>query len=428
VIGEAIVHVGMHKTGSSSIQETLSRMGMAGVQYLQLSGSANHSGFFGTLLSDKPENFDANLMNGRDAEESNRRKRHFAEIFERELSQTSADRILISAELLSAPWVTVSMLENLREKLIKKCRRVRVIAYVRPPVGYMQSAFQQRLKGGDLSNFTPASLYPRYRKRFEKLFSVFGSSSVLLCPFNSSTLTDGDVVKDFSERIGVVVKDESILRTNESLTLEAAAVLYAFRKFGVSNYYDGFTSDNDQLVHSISRIGRRKLILAPDLVEPVLQANSADIEWVNERLEIPIEDAPRKSKYVIGSEDDLLEVAKEHREDLIRLIKESVLKPEMHLNVVEQLDLLTLITSSGPLRYRSGYPACLGTKSDSFSLFQNTDLEPAELLREAAAVFSQVEPRVSEGLRISAIRADRKMAFDKQGFVEKASKPKEEGR
>jgi len=50
MIEEAIIHVGMHKTGSSSIQETLHHLEprrRSSVGYLKLN-SPNHSAFFGS--------------------------------------------------------------------------------------------------------------------------------------------------------------------------------------------------------------------------------------------------------------------------------------------------------------------------------------------------------------------------------------------
>jgi hypothetical protein len=428
MIDEAIVHVGMHKTGSSSIQETFSKIDSSELKYLNLGVSANQSGFFGTLLSENPENFHPNLMNGRSAAESQRRKRYFAEVFERELSQSSARRILISAELLSAPWVTVSMLETLRDTLKKYCRKIRVLGYVRPPVGYMQSALQQRLKEGNLSSFRPAALYPGYRKRFEKLDVVFGSESVFLIPFSPSALADGDVVTDFGARVGIEVKEDLVVRTNESLTLEASALLYVFRKYGVSKSYDGFTSDNNQLIQLFSKVGQNKLLLASKLVDPILEVNREDIRWMSERLATSLVDGPRASERAIECEDQIESVALDNLEVLFHLVQEFSLESRAKSGVVELIDRLRLLVSTGPLIYRGSNPLDAAPASDMFAAFRKAELAPADMLREAAAVFSHVEPKVADGLRVSAIRAERKMASDKQGVAKKVAKPQEDGR
>lgn len=415
MIEEAIIHVGMHKTGSSSIQETFSGLSIDNVEYLSLGGSANHSEFFGTILSDKPEDFHPNLMNGRDADASQQRKNQFSQNLDLALSQSSARRVLISAELLSASWVTTKMLDTLRLRLENYCRKLCVIGYVRPPVAYMQSAFQQRLKGGQLSSFAPASLYPGYRERFEKLDVVFGRDAVSLFPFMQTTVSDFDVVKDFGRIIGVDVGENAIVRANESLSLEAVSLLYVFRKFVANIFYDGFTLDNDRLIQMLSKIGGNKFLLASKLVRPILRKNQADIDWIEDRLGKVIEDFPSDSECCIGSEQDLLTVATDNREKLLKLLEEY--KPQSHHgpSVADLMEHLRVVSSSGRLTYRAGQYGRISSPSDLSAVFRDSMLEPEEMLKEVAALFSKLEPKVAEGLRLSSFRAKRKMDQNREG-------------
>lgn len=148
MIEEAIVHVGMHKTGSSSIQATLHNLASepdAPAGYLKLN-SPNHSGFFMTLLSEKPEEYHAHKLNGRTKEEAKEIQKRFERDLEDALSVFDSRVLIISAEDLSAPSVTENMLGRLKGILSRYCHSLRVVGYVRPPVAYMQSAFQERLK------------------------------------------------------------------------------------------------------------------------------------------------------------------------------------------------------------------------------------------------------------------------------------------
>jgi hypothetical protein len=418
MIDEAIVHVGMHKTGSSSIQETFSRLSMDGVKYLRLGGSPNHSGFFGTLLSENPENFHPNHMNGRGVKESRERKFRFLETLHSELSQATENKVIISAELLSAPWVTADMLDDLRSILLTYCTEVSVVGYVRPPIGYMQSAFQQRLKEGNLSELSPKPLYPYYRNRFEKLDTVFGVSKVRLVPFRPADLIDGNVVTDFGKRIGIKVDEGMAVRTNESLSLEACATLFAFRKFVKHAVYDGFTSDNNRHWQCLSRIGGKKLTLSSALVGPVLDAKRSDIDWMSARVGTSIEDAPQASESAVGSEEDLLSVAMENRDALWSLLDEHGQGPAGEAGAAELVDRLQLLVAREPLAYWDAKAQA----TEDFAVFRDAEQSPEALLREAAQLFSQTEPEVASKLRRVTTSAKRQVS--REGAAKAPDKPR----
>ena len=73
MIEEAIVHIGMHKTGSSSIQAAYSGDQLGNVVYLDLP-SANHSGFLFALLSKYPHRRARYIRDGYDKQEIARRQ------------------------------------------------------------------------------------------------------------------------------------------------------------------------------------------------------------------------------------------------------------------------------------------------------------------------------------------------------------------
>jgi hypothetical protein len=67
-----IVHIGMHKTGSSSIQHTLyQRLADASFEYADL-GCANHSEQIHSLFSSSPERYHLHRKRGRSKEEIER--------------------------------------------------------------------------------------------------------------------------------------------------------------------------------------------------------------------------------------------------------------------------------------------------------------------------------------------------------------------
>ena len=237
----------MHKTGSSSIQETFSNIPMEEIEYLSL-GSSNHSGFFSTLLAKKPENYHTHRKNGLNKTQARELQQSYMEKLHTVLQGVTKKIVLISAEDLSSSSTEYSELEYLKEILSPYCRRIRLIGYVRPPAGYMQSAFQQRMKSGGQKVFDLEKVYPYYQKSFMKMDAVFGKENVEFILFSRDSLHNGDVVQDFAHRIGVTVEPNQIVRTNESLSLEATALLFVFRCFGGSvEGYKGYNRDNNLL-------------------------------------------------------------------------------------------------------------------------------------------------------------------------------------
>lgn len=396
MIEEAIVHVGMHKTGSSSIQDTLHNLASepgAPVRYLKLN-SPNHSGFFMTLLSEQPEEYRAHKINGCTKAEARAIQQRFESDLEERLSAFGSRRLVVSGEGLSAPGVTEGMLVRLKRLLLRHCRSVRVIGYVRAPVGYMQSAFQQRLKAGVQRDLDGQTLWPHYRKRFGTLDQVFGKENVVLVPFSPDSLYQGDVVLDFARRTGFELSREDLRRTNESISLEACAVLFAMRKLEKVAPYGGYLIDNERLVRAVSCLGKGKLVFSPELVQPVLQAHCADLDWINERLGQSIEDEPRDASNSIESETDLLDVAVKHSPELWRLLEEEAVACEGRLSTAELVDRLSQLTARGPLAHQREVET---TQSGGGAALHEGD--PASLLEQAAQVFAQTTPEVASAFR-----------------------------
>lgn len=411
MIEEAVVHIGMHKTGSSSIQAAYSGDQLGNVVYLDLP-SANHSGFPFALLSKYPHRRARYIRDGYDKQEIARRQAECRSEFVRKMSDVfnCCEKVIISGEVLSPPrQIGQEEIEYLKEILGKYCKRVRIIGYVRPPVSFMQSAFQQRLKAG-ARGLDVGALYPHYRARFEKFDKVFGRQNVELVPFHRDALHGGDVVKDFGYRIGVEVGDSRRIQANQSLSLEATALLFVARQFGPKGSYKGFARDESERITLLSRIGKERLAFAPSLVAPILDKNRNDIEWMTQRLGTSIVDAPPTSGRTIASEADLIEIACKQKDELWRLIQQSLKVPPGLAGVAELVDHIHAICASGArVPVRRGQKGWL-KKLDALNLADN-NLTPAQLLRRLANALAELEPDIAASLRFAANNAEKNRAL-----------------
>ena len=166
---------------------------------------------------------------------------------------------------------------------------------------------------------------------------IFGKENVELIRYGSDSLYNGDAVQDFAKRIGVKVLADEIVRTNESLSLEATALLFTFRLYSMQPLgYEGVNRDNNYLVEALSSIGSTKLVFSQDAVAPVLSSQQDDIDWISERLNCSILDQPVESYQCINNEKDLFSMAYDNRFALASLL-ENTMALERELTGIAQL-------------------------------------------------------------------------------------------
>jgi len=317
-----ILHAGMHKTGSSSIQRTLNAADLPNHAIPQ-TAAGNLSGVVSMLFDDEPEKGVMAVSNGLTKEELKRR----GDIWKNRLVETlrcDKEYGVLSAEKIST--LPQSGLIRLREFIEKFSPDIKVVAYVRKPVSFMQSAFQQRVKGGAGQSLFAGTIWPNYQKRFAGIDDIFGRENVTLKIFDPDHLRSRDVVIDFFSEIGVDLSPEVVIRTNESLSLEATALLYVQRRLGdgaVQNFL-GAPAANNAFIEALQGIGTGKLMFSSEFIGPILEKNRADLEWMEARLGMPLEDAPETEGRLIGSEEDLLTVAEENYAALTDRLVETI--------------------------------------------------------------------------------------------------------
>ncbi|MGR8933318.1 MAG: hypothetical protein ACU837_02880 [Gammaproteobacteria bacterium] len=300
-----VIHIGMPKTGSTSIQYSFSRrLDNPQWKYLDLNGP-NHSGALNVILPEDPFLFGGlHRRLGTERDVLLKLQRELRDKLIRELD-ADAENMLISAELLTTKRTDLSLLLTLRDLVAKHVDSIVVVGYIRPPKGHMESAFQERVKGG-CSQLDCDSIYPKYRKRLENLDKAFGKENVVFWKFDPATFPNGCVVQDFCSRLGIDFPVSSISRVNESLSREAVALLYTYRKYGPENILGkAAVNENNLLIRRLSELKGSKLRFSWDLIYPTLHANDADIVWMENRLGESLKEVCQEEESAICSEKDL---------------------------------------------------------------------------------------------------------------------------
>jgi hypothetical protein len=305
-----ILHFGMHKTGSSSIQHSLAGFADADFAFYQdHRGRTNHNGAILDLLA-KPGSYDArrrrwNSRGGseaavKSAADGARRSLDDAvrSLGERALIISGEGMLLLPADQLG------EIAAHIRDRGIEQ---IAAVAYVRPPAAFVTS-LARAMRGGSLKRLNLQRRSSNYREQFEKFDTVFGRENVQLWKFDPASFPDGCVVQDFCARLGIDLPAERIVRVNESIPREAVALLYTYRKFGGESGLAAMPAEQRaRLVKRLAELGRTKFRFSPDLLRPMLKYNRADIEWMEARLGASLnEDLGEHQTGDVRDESDLL--------------------------------------------------------------------------------------------------------------------------
>ena len=277
----AVIHCGVHKTGSSSVQAALAgaRAALRAHGYLYphthptdlslcFRTATNHN-VIRTRGLGKPELLAGIVFRALAA-------------FDQELAADPDAKLILSHEDFSAPDTDL-------QKLVDYLHRhgfddVRLIVYLRDHLSYRESTLQQRIKGGeyvDLSN--PDVPNPRlYQPVLEAMERVVPKEKITVRAYDRPQLKDGDVVADFQAVAGLQAVPLRSARVNESLSAAAMTTLNelnrrlpAYNAGGLSVYFEGTV---DQLRRHKGDAYR----FAPDQARQLVEVTEDDRRYLAE--------------------------------------------------------------------------------------------------------------------------------------------------
>lgn len=333
-MASCIVHIGMHKTGSTSIQQSLNGYSDCSCLYARIGNDANHSLAIFSLFSDHPEKHP--LHGGKNSNIG--AVRDYVNRMHKELKRAilaaNGRSLILSGEDITT--LRQAELIKLRDYFKKHFGEIVVVGYVRPPAEYMASAFQERVKGGSVINLKLEQTYPQFRRIFSKFDHVFGRNNVKLWKFDPKFFPSGCVVQDFCKRLGIDFPVKRISRANDSLSRQAVTFLFIYRKFGKAyNAETMMGGEGHRLGKLLEATGRDKFRFSPDILLPELKKNRADIEWMEARLGQPLNELLNDHQPGdVRDESDLLHVSPLMFDGLLKLLGNHA--PNIHRNETPQ--------------------------------------------------------------------------------------------
>ncbi len=293
---KAILHIGMPKTGTSSIQDSLFSADLGKKRYFDWI-HANHNTLMIRICNDRTLPVIAAMTEPQlEIELAN-----VSENFQKAVARQGADSFIVSSERLFN--YRDDKLCMVRDYLAQFASEIKVIAYLRSPDSYLPSAFQQVVKMGDCS-FDLAKLLPRYRASIEAADRVFGPETVEVVCFDPKTFHQGDVVQDFAYRCGITLAPSDVVRSNDSLCVEALALLQAEAQMAGEKPAAPL-SGGRPLIAELSLMAGRRFAFDPALVAPLMRRHADETAWAEGRMGRKFPSYVAKADVILGGPQDL---------------------------------------------------------------------------------------------------------------------------
>ena len=271
-----ILHIGMHKTGTTSIQKALRGFDDGKTVYAKLSYE-NHSIPFATAFSDDYLNYHIWKRQGLSNSQIEEKKQECLSEIKSALSDDHYQRIVFSGEGISV--LTKSELEKLHSFLWQYSNDISIYAYIRHPGEYFTSHLQERIK----NNRAYIGMSELYRLRFEKFISRFGASKVNLRRYDPGTFVDGDVVQDFCNWIGLDKLSGKKIELNASFSTETVQCLYILNNSNPLSDGDvALNSARNNLARQLQTLFPGKFRIPEKIV--LAQIDRQDVSWMEEVL------------------------------------------------------------------------------------------------------------------------------------------------
>ncbi len=275
----ALLHLGMNKAGSTTLQVAFRAYDAPGITWLQ-APPFSHTQLVCLPFRHPPP---AQLHGVSGAEARAQECRDARAALDRALGATGKS-VILSSEFLS-DFRDPADISALCAALFAHVDEVRALVYLRAPEPYLVSVFQQVLKQRPPPRAL-ARLWPDYRARIAPWDAVLGAERVTVRPFARAAFAGGDLLTDFARHAGLApdTLPRTARRANESLSAEAVALLHAYRLSDLRPAAaPGLVRAENKTVFMLKGFGNLRLRFGQRLLRPLLTRQAEDIAWAEAR-------------------------------------------------------------------------------------------------------------------------------------------------
>jgi hypothetical protein len=236
---QIILHIGLEKTGTSSLQKFCAlnrdKLRQHGFLYSVVAGADSHTALAAAAQAEDKFD-DLRMIHGLDSADKIRSFRMaFADKLDAEAASSCCSTLILSSEHCSSRLITAVEVEALAKILHRISDDITILVYLRRQDDFLCSSYSTDVKSG----FTGAISLPsdqlreeryNYEVLLQRWSSVFGRNRITCRLYATDKLKNGDIVDDFIEAIGIPPSDEfqKPPRVNEGLNIEALEFLRIF--------------------------------------------------------------------------------------------------------------------------------------------------------------------------------------------------------
>lgn len=274
-----ILHAGMYKTGSTSIQHFCMNATLGNTHYFRL-GRPNHSRAFKLLFGRGPE--DSWFRDADDSADTDRKARRaeVARKIRKQIRKSPHAQFMFSCEKISAAGR--GELVKCRKFFSKHVDDIDVYLYYRNPFSFAASRLQQRLKFGVLPS--AGTILPHYRDSIEPLDNAFGVLNVHVRGMERALSQQSSIVTDFTLWTGIETEDDTEVQRNTSFSAAATALLFLYQKtFAPRIDSLDKRKDHNAILQKLRNIRGGKLALGAAFFHDQGEAIAKDCAWLATR-------------------------------------------------------------------------------------------------------------------------------------------------
>lgn len=326
---KVILHVGIQKTATSSIQQTLfDNKKLLGnnnifIPYRFNDNKVNHSYGIHHIFCNEPEKFFLFIREGYEAEMLRKIKDKKINLLKQEILSTKCSNILLSAESISL--LNQQELINIKSFFEKAfdCVEFQIIIVIRNLISIASSIHQQNIKDG--SNINIMDEHNFYKSKIKKFIDVFGYKYITIYKFEDSLKPNNGPVEYFLDNVGVnrsVINEIQYRFVNESISANAMELIEYInlrQPYVVNNILNKYR-DNYDLI-SLYSIRGNKYKLNSKIIKKIYNNNLEDINWLNSLYVKPF--YKKEDLSIENTEDtNTINYNKEYYEDVIDSLSE----------------------------------------------------------------------------------------------------------
>lgn len=284
------VHIGLHKTGTTSIQNLLhsnaSLLRRNGIYYPTI--HSNHSQILYSIFAKNPQNYHVNIKGGYlSAKAVKNLNTKYQKHLEKNLHDSSIHTVIFSGEDLSI--FTNEELESFHLWLKEFSNDITIVCCIRNPVSWYNSLIQQRLKGRKngievICNNLSAKRNTRIKRFLTRYINYFGKENVTVYDFDTHKHELHKKLMascSISPDVIAIILEQDAPTLGESLSQEACLILDSL------NTLRPWKKENKLPFYQpnyLKKIKGSKFRLSKEPLKNIITHGQEEIDWLAENF------------------------------------------------------------------------------------------------------------------------------------------------